>query len=566
MGAPNLNDLQLSFEVNGAVSDRAETKFGIREITSEFNEQKQKVFKINGKPILIRGGGWATDMMLRFDLKRMEREIRYAQDMGLNTIRLEGKLEPKEFFEMTDRLGMLVMAGWCCCDHWEEWDKWTAADHKIAEASQYDQIKRLRGHPSMLVWLNGSDNPPPAPVEQMYIGVLKKCKWPNPYLSSATAKPAQFTGESGVKMTGPYDYVPPSYWFADPGKFGGAWSFNTETSMGPAVPPAESIRAMLPKEHYWPPDEMWEFHNGGGQFKDISIYREALNKRYGPAQSLEEFTLKAQAMNYEGVRAMFEAYGQNKYRSTGVIQWMMNNGWPSMIWNLYDWYLRPNGGYFGAKKACEPVHVQYAPNDHTIWVVNSTYEAAPALNLSVQVLGLDSVEKLRQDHKVEAGPDSSVKVVQLPRMDMQGPYFVALKLKDASNKVVSSNVYWVSAKPETIDWEKSTWYSTPTKDFADFTALNSLPKVKLQLASTTVRKGAHVVTTTTIKNPDKNIAFFVRLKANKGTEEVLPVLWQDNYFSLLPGEQRVIEATHDASDVGSANLHVTAEGWNIEAH
>jgi exo-1,4-beta-D-glucosaminidase len=309
---------------------------------------------------------------------------------------------------------------------------------------------------------------------------------------------------------------------------------------------------------------MWEFHNGGGQFKQINTYREAMQKRYGPADNLEEFTLKAQAMNYEGVRSMFEAYSQNKYRSTGVIQWMMNNGWPSMIWNLYDWYLRPNGGYFGAKKANEPVHAQFAPNDRTLWVVNSTYVAVPGLTLNVQVLDLDSTEKLKQDHKVDAGPDSAVKVVELPQIDTQRPYFVALKLKDASNKVVSSNVYWVSAKPETLDWDKSTWYYTPAKEYADFTALDSLPKVKLQLSSNTVRKGDKVVTTTTIKNPDKNIAFFVRLKANKGADEVLPVLWQDNYFSLLPGEERVIEATHDASDVGSAPLRVTAQGWNAE--
>ena len=75
-----------------------------------------------------------------------------------------------------------------------------------------DQIRRLRTHPSVLAWLNGSDNPPPPDVEQMYLDILKELDWPNPYVSSATAKRTTVTGASGVKMTGPYDWVPPSYW------------------------------------------------------------------------------------------------------------------------------------------------------------------------------------------------------------------------------------------------------------------------------------------------------------------------------------------------------------------
>ena len=117
---------------------------------------------------------------------------------------------------------------------------------------------------------------------------------------------------------------------------------------------------MLPKEHLWPIDDWWNFHAGGGEFKDIHVYNDAMNARYGKSDSLEDYTLKAQAMNYEGIRAMFEAYSHRKYGSTGVIQWMLNNAWPSTIWHLYDFYLRPGGGYSGAKIAMEPVHPMYA--------------------------------------------------------------------------------------------------------------------------------------------------------------------------------------------------------------
>ena len=176
--------------------------------------------------------------------------------MGLNTVRLEGKLETKEFFDLADGKGILLIAGWCCCDHWEHWPNWKPQDFTIAEQSLRDQMYRLRSHPSLVAWLNGSDNPPPPDVEQTYLKVEKELLWPNPIVSSATAKLAGSRGDSGVKMTGPYEYVAPSYWQTDKtdsarqcnaGGCGGAYGFNTETSMGPAVPPIESIRQWLAK-------------------------------------------------------------------------------------------------------------------------------------------------------------------------------------------------------------------------------------------------------------------------------------------------------------------------------
>ena len=225
MGTPNLYELHLSLEVNGEVSDVSHTKFGIREITSEVAEQApdrlKRLFKINGKNILIRGGGWTPDMMLRETPERLADEFRYVRDMGLNTVRLEGKIETEEFFEMADQQGILVMAGWCCCDFWEHWGSWKDEDFEIAKASLRDQMYRLRSHPSLVMWLNGSDNPPPPDVEEMYLKIEADLRWPNPVVSSATAKPTTVTGESGVKMSGPYEYVAPSYWTADPHLHGG---------------------------------------------------------------------------------------------------------------------------------------------------------------------------------------------------------------------------------------------------------------------------------------------------------------------------------------------------------
>ena len=578
MGTPDLYPLKLTFESNGKVSDAAETKFGIREITSRLNENGKRVFAINGKDVLIRGGGWGPDMMLRENSQRLHDEFAYVQDMGLNTIRLEGKLENQEFLDLADERGILVLAGWCCCDFWEHWQDWKPEDHKIAEQSLRDQIYRLRSHPSLLGWLNGSDNPPPPDVEQGYLRVEKELLWPNPIISSATGKPTTVSGDSGVKMSGPYEYVAPSYWEEDslgashpqncnPGGCGGGYGFNTETSPGPAVPPIESIKKMLPKEHWWPIDDWWGFHSGGGEFKDIHVFTDALNARYGAANDLEDYTTKSQLQTYEGIRAMFEAYSRNKYTSGGVIQWMLNNGWPSMIWHLYDYYLQPGGGYFGAKAALQALDPVYGYDDRSISIVNSRYQDAKGLRLVTKVLNLDMSEKFSNEITLDVPADGAVKALTLPDVAGLSPtYFVALRIADTSGKIVGENLYWLSTKPEIIDWGKSNWYTTPTLSYADFTGLAQLPKVKLKVSTHSERKGENEITQVTLENQTKSLAFFVRLKVDKGKagEEILPVLWQDNYVSLLPGEKREITALYRASDLGSATPYVEVKGWNTE--
>ena len=579
MGKPELYKLAMEFDVNGSASDQSTTQFGIREVTSDFNSVGGRAFHINGKNILIRGAGWTPDMMLRENSQRLHDEIRYVRDMGLNTVRLEGKLETEEFYQLTDSQGILVMAGWCCCDFWERWPRWKPEDFEIAKQSLRDQIYRLRSHPSLVMWLNGSDNPPPPDVEQMYLDIEKDLFWPNPVVSSATGKKTSVTGESGAKMSGPYEYVAPSYWQVDtpegqpgrklcnPGGCGGAYGFNTETSMGPAVPPVESIRTMVGKDHMWPIDDVWNYHAGGGEFKTINVFSEALANRYGKSDNVDDFAIKSQMQTYEGVRAMYEAYSRNKYQATGVIQWMLNNAWPSMIWHLYDYYLRPGGGYFGAKRAMEDLHPIYGYDDHSIWVVSSQYEDAKGLKLTTKMYNLDGTEKFTQDNPVDAGADSTAKIFTLPDVSgLSNTYFLVLRLQDSSGRLVGSNFYWLSTKPETLDWAKSTWWMTPTASYADYTSISELPKVKLKVTERTERKGADAITHVTLDNPSKSLAFFVRLKLDKGPkgEEILPVIWEDNYISLLPGEKREITASYRASELGAAKPSLEVKGWNAE--
>lgn len=240
-----------------------------------------------------------------------------------------------------------------------------------------------------------------------------------------------------------------------------------------------------------------------------------------------------------------------------------------MIWHLYDYYLRPGGGYFGAKKALQALDPVYGYDDHSVWLVSSQYDDAKGLKLTARVFNLDGAQKFSKDASLDAAADSTAKVFEIPQIEGLSPaYFLDLRVTDSSDKLVGSNFYWLSTKPETLDWAKSNWYTTPTKSFADYTSLAQLPKVKLTVSSRSERtdNGKEALTRVRIDNPGKTIAFFVRLKLDKGKggEEILPVLWQDNYISLLPGEKREITATYRASSPGAAEPQIEVSGWNVE--
>jgi exo-1,4-beta-D-glucosaminidase len=568
MGEQNLYTAKLSFDVDNESSDATAVTFGVREVTSELTDKGYRLFKVNGRKMLIRGAAWAPDLLLRWSSERLDTDLNYVRDMGLNTIRLEGRIDREEFYERTDRLGILVMPGWTCCDAWEKWSNWKQEQHKIAGESLRSQIRVLRNHPSVFVWLYGSDGPPPANVEKMYLGILKELNWPNPSVSSASATATTVTGPSGVKMTGPYEYVPPVYWLAD-AKAGGAYGYNTETSPGPAIPPRESLERFIPKEHLWPIDDVWNFHSGGERFTTINVFTDGLNRRYGAATSLDDYERKAQAMTYDGQRAMFEAYGRNKYTATGVIQWMLNNSWPSLIWHLYDYYLVPAGGYFGTKKAMEPVHVQYSYDDNSVAVVNSTYEGVQGVKVSARLYNLDAKEKGAREGTMNIAPDSSTKAFDLPKVeDLTTTYFLRLQLRDSSSKLLSDNFYWLSTKPDVLDWKhkKDTVY-TPQAEFGDLSGLNALPQVKLEVTSGKEEQSGKAGVRASVRNPSGSIAFMVHLRVTTGKprEDVTPIFWSDNYFSLLPGEVKEVTATYDAADLNGKAAILEVGGYNVAA-
>jgi exo-1,4-beta-D-glucosaminidase len=562
-GSPEMYSLKVGVTVSNKVSDERTIRFGVREVTSELTSETNRLYFINHHPILIRGAGWARNLFFMETPRREEQEMRLVHDMGLNAVRFEGKIGSDHLLDLADENGIFVMPGFCCCDYWEQWGQWDDATKAIAVASLHDQLLLLRNHPSMLMFWYASDKFPPPEVEREYLKVIAQTEWPNPTVASASGVTTT-VGPSGVKMQGPYDYEPPSYWYGD--RDGQAFGFATEIGTGKTLPSIEDMRRMLGDDHLWPQDNVWIQHSQGGAYTPFTPFNDGMRGRYGAATNLDDYVRKAQVIAYDNERAMFEAYGRNKYKSTGVIKWMLNNAWPSLAWHLYDYYLEPGSGYYGTKKSLEPLHVQYSFDDHSIVVVNSTLNQSSGLKVRATVVDIAGNQRWSNSTNIDLLPDGVVRAFNIPELaNLSTTYFLSLTLEDGHGAVVSRNFYWLSTVADVLDWTKRQWYITPTKVHGDFTELTNLPPVTLDVKTAFDHDGPDNRALVTVKNPGPAVAFFVRLRVlNKPNgEQILPSIWSDNYVSLLPGETRTLTARWRPEDAPGATPAVAVDGWNV---
>ncbi|MGW3136418.1 glycoside hydrolase family 2 protein [Streptomyces sp. NPDC001139] len=586
MGGQPLYDLRLTASVSGAPSDTAHETFGIRDVKAPLNSDGARQYRVNGRALLIKGGGWSPDEFLRWDRRYVEDRLRYALDLGLNTIRLEGHLEPDEFFDLADRYGILTLPGWECCDKWEgqvngdePGDKWTAADHLVAKASMAAEAARLRDHPSVVSFLIGSDFAPDATIEKDYLDALKAADWNTPVVAAASDNASPRLGSSGMKMTGPYDWIPPGYWYAK--REGGATGFNSETSAGPDIPTLDTLRRMMaPAEldTLWKDPSARQYHRSpSSTFGTLKIYDDALAGRYGAPTGLTDYVRKAQLAQYEDVRAQFEAYGRNATDaakpSTGVVYWMFNSGWTSLHWQLTDRYLDQGGAYFGAKKANEPLHVQYSYDDRSVVVVDNRHTAASGLTVRAALFNPDGTRKYGKTVTgvTVKGDGAHARALTLPSSvsGLATTYLLRLTLTDGSGKEVSRNVYWLSTRPDTLDWAHTDWYYTPTTSYADLKGLASMARVPVSATASTVTSRGTSTTTVTLRNTGSgrtpSLLTDVHLVDAKG-RPVLPVRWSDNEVSLWPGESVTLTARCRTADLHGSAPRLRISGWNTPEH
>jgi exo-1,4-beta-D-glucosaminidase len=595
MGNPNMYNLKVDFISGSTVMDRVEKKYGIREIKSHLDNRKNRVFEINGRFVLPKGGGWTDDLLLQDTKESVEAQLRYVKHMNLNSIRGEGFWGKDEtLYDLCDEYGILVMIGWNCHWEWEEYllkpcdEKYggpvSDEDIKLISAYWFDQMMWLRNHPSIYIWMLGSDKLPAPELEKRYAEMFKKYDPSRPVATSAGGAGtennkviaqvplvSEVSGPTGMKMLGPYAFTPPVYWFTDTIR-GGGYGFNTETCPGEAIPPLASLEKMLPKESLWPIDKKyWEYHTGRNQFTTLDRFIKGLSARYGQSSGIDEFAFKSQVSNYELMRPMFEAFVAHKPVSTGLVQWKLNSAWPELIWQLYDTYLQPGGSFYGTRKACTPLHAIYRYGFDDIYIANEDLMDADSLTVKIRVFDLNSKEVFSDQWKGSIQGNTSKFIYKLPDIkNLTSVWFLDLTTVDKAGKEKDNNVYWLSQKKDILDYaaaEKLPWaFYTPLKQYADFTSLSKLPKVTLVCDYQYKKDERFGTITLKVKNPSNAIAFFIYFdQINPVTmKPILPIYWSDNYVILFPGEERTYSAKYFLKDSGAGKPILKVNAWNVD--
>jgi exo-1,4-beta-D-glucosaminidase len=617
MGAQPLYTLSTSVSQGSTVLNSTSGTFGIRNVTSYLTGSSTaepsgaRAFKINGVPIVIRGGGFSPNIFLHYSAADIARQVALMKNMGVNTIRLEGHIMPADFFEQMDQAGMLVNAGYQCCDAWELQSSGltTTADFQILQNSALAIGQNLRNHPSVFSF-QWSDLAPTAQQESVTLSAFQQADFtdstfssPVPIISSAEYRSSPQLGVSGEKE-GPYDWVPPNYWY-DTTHFdtrdstqtnaGGSWGYDSEESAGDTVPTLDSLNRFMSssdESNLWQNSTFNQYHlnyepqcRKGYFFGTLCHFDSALDARYGTPTSLSQYVEDAQAQDYENTRAQFEAFidhaNNTPLPSTGTIYWQLNKGWPSLLWNLYNSDGDQAGSYFGTQEANRTLHALYALDNGTVTLDNLSNTAQSGLSVESKVYSLAGIVLDDQTaSNVTLASQQVLNNVLTPRVPTGTPvqaYFVELQLRQ-NGTLADRNVYWLSTQSDAVNWNKSLGQPQGViSQYANLQSLQTLPQSSISATATTATQsgpdGADRATTVTITNTSSStVAFLLRADVRRGTasgqelagdNELQSSIWQNNDITLFPGESQTLTVTWNSADLQGATAVVSVSGWNV---
>jgi exo-1,4-beta-D-glucosaminidase len=611
LGGQPLYTLGVSVAQGATQYDTTTETFGIRTVTSSLvgsnaiEPSGARAFKINGVPIVIRGGGYDPNLFLHYSAADTAKQIALMKNMGLNAIRLEGHIMPADWFAQMDAAGILVNGGFQCCDAWQAGGTLTQAQLNVLQNSAQTIGTNLRNHPSVFSF-QWSDNPPISQQEAVSItGFTAADFYPQtPLIASAEYKSTTTLGPSGEKE-GPYDWVPPDYWYDTTNlgtdstvtNAGAAWGYDSEESAGDTVPTLDSLNRFMSTSdlsNLWQDPRFNQYHlnyeprcKDGYSFGTLCHFDTALSNRYGQWSSLSQYVEEAQAQNYENTRAQFEAFIDHANNaplpSTGTMYWQMNKGWPSLLWNLYGSDGDQAGSYFGTLEANRSLHAIYALDNGTVTLDNLSNTTQSGLSVEAKVYSIDG--KLLDDQTAGAIALTSQQVrngVLTPKVPT-GPlvtvYFVELELRQ-NGAVVDRNVYWLSTQPDVVNWVKTLGQPVGTvSQYANLQALQTLPQSTISATAATTTQvgpdGADRATTVTITNTSSaTVAFLLRADIRRGTaggkelsgdNELQSSIWQNNDITLFPGESQTLTVTWNSADLQGATPVVRVSGWNVPA-
>jgi exo-1,4-beta-D-glucosaminidase len=612
LGVQPLYTLTTSVSQNNVVLNTTSETFGIRNITSYLTAGTSagapdgvRAFKVNGVPIVIRGGGFDPDLFLHYSAADTAKQIALMKNMGVNAIRLEGHIMPEDWFRQMDQAGILINAGYQCCDAWEVSGTLSPAQLAILQLSALTIGENLRNHPSVFSF-QWSDNAPTAEQESVSLAGFSQADFQAPLISSAEYKSSPQLGPSGEKE-GPYDWVPPNYWYdtthfggGDETNAGGSWGYDSEQSAGDTVPTLDSINRFMSaseQANLWQKPSYNQFHtnyegtqHSGYNFGTLYNFDTALTSRYGSWPDLATYVQEAQVQNYENARAQFEAFIDHATNqpvpSTGTIYWQMNKGWPSLLWTLYNNDGDQAGSYFGAQQANAKLHALYALDDGTVTLDNLGAGTQSGLSIESRVYSVaGALLDDQQASNITLASQQVANSVLTPKVP--GPtiapapaqtYFVELVLRQ-SGTIVDRNVYWLSTQQDVTNWSQTLGQPQATlSQYANLQALKTLPQARIAATATTTRQagpnGADLATTVTITNnsPGPTVGFFLRADVRRGTaagtelagdNELQSSIWNDNDITLWPGESETLTATYKSTDLQGATPVISVSGWNM---
>jgi hypothetical protein len=530
-GEPNLYDLTLEFEgPHKAVSDTKSLKVGVRQMAYSKEGGKLLIW-VNGRRLVPKGGNWGfSESMLRYRAREYDVAVRYHSDMHFNMIRnWVGQIGRDAFYEACDRHGVMVWQ-----DFWlaNPWDGPDPADDDLFLANARDFILRIRNHPSIGLYCGRNEGDPPKRIEAGLSKILAELHPGIQYIPNSA--------EGVVSGHGPYTAMPISYYFGP----GTNPTLHSERGMQ-NIPPIESVQLMMPKKALWPQGLDWGLHDFCLQgAANGASYRSMIENSYGGATSVEEWVALAQFVNYEGYQAMFE--GQSKYRM-GLLIWMSHSCWPSFVWQTYDYYFEPTAAYFGAKKGCEPLHIQWNPVTESIEVVNYSGGDVQGLSAHVQILNMDGTQQWTKSVSLDSKEDSTVSCIKMEYPAGVSPvHFLRLGLIHQGT-VISRNSYM---RP---------------REIGNFRAIRELPRVNLEVTTGVQQLGGRWIIAANLHNPSPYPVLMVRVKAvrEKTGDRILPAIYSDNYLALMPGETEGIRVELADADTRGERPRIVVEGFNV---
>ncbi|WP_241294822.1 glycoside hydrolase family 2 protein [Burkholderia stabilis] len=571
-GEPNLYAVTVGVEVARKLSDQRALNIGLRRIdyARDIGLGSQLSITVNGLPILVMGGNWGLDEALkRIPRERLFNQVRLHRDANLNLIRnWNGQSTSDDFFDACDRYGILV---WQDFFFSTEGNGAGPANVPRDLDNIRDVIARNRYRPSILLWCGGNEGSPPAAVVKGLDALVAELD-PQRLCLTSSAGDTGAGAVNGYSSGGPYNWASPQAAF---GRGYGTTQVAFHNEVGShSIPTLEFVEAMLPAGSYECPDDFWadrDMNGNGAGYWQYGIsdsggagYIAMTALRYGAIRNLADFVRKAQMMNYECIRSIYEANaavmigpvaGKITSPATGVIMWMTNPAQPSFVWQMYSHDLEEHASFFAVRHGCRRVNAILDAQTADVTIANHT-AAAVTGRVEMRVYNLDGTLSSRTNADVGGVAKASYRVVANLASAMAAAKsdvcIVSLALVDACGNPLAENIYWRQ------------------RDGGDtaYTSLDTMPGAAVSVSATSAEAdGTTTRITVDVANIGAAVALMTHLQVFDPSTgaRVLPAFYSDNYLNLVPGAKRqiTIDLPH-ASGAPMSRVALRIDGWRLD--